>query len=81
MDLLGHEVGVATAIQLFDIPIDIKYPFLRGRGIKGKGAVTVGSEYGHFAIVEWDDLLGVAHHGTYIGTNQHFVFADTKDHR
>ena len=79
VDLFTKEVLVTALVELFDIPGDVEDTFLGRCRIELKGAVPIGLEHCHFAIVEWHHLLGVANHCGDVGADQHFLFADADD--
>ena len=55
--------------------------FGRGPGVEGGGAVAVGGDGGQLAVVEVDDLLGVAHERGDVGGDEHLALADAEDDR
>ncbi len=79
VDLLVHEVVVALAVELLDRPVDVERAALvRGR-VERRRAVAVGVEHGELAVLEVDDVAGVAHERRDVGGDEHLVLADADD--
>jgi hypothetical protein len=80
-DLLDQEVGVVADLGADDVPVDGGRALRRGPVVQGVRAVAVRRDRGELAVVEVDDLAGVADQGRHVGGDEHLLLADAQQHR
>ena len=80
-DLLEHEVLVRAAVVRLVAPLHGVRALVGRPIVERAGLVAAGVDHGDLAVVEIDDLLGVAHQRRDVGGDEHLALADADHHR
>ncbi len=78
-DLLEQVVLVAAGVVVPGVPVDGQRLLGGGAGVHGEGVEAVGLEHGQLAVLQVDDLPGVADQGGDVGGAEHLLLADADD--